>query len=65
MRLPVIKFSGQIMYSRTFDDVEKSVTKFLKKLEEKKRKMLQIAIGFDIEWRPTFKRGWFNFLFFS
>lgn len=57
MRLPVIKFSGQIMYSRTFDDVEKSVTKFLKKLEEKKRKMLQIAIGFDIEWRPTFKRG--------
>ncbi|CAK8567103.1 unnamed protein product [Lathyrus sativus] len=57
MRLPVMKFCGQIMYSRTFNDVEKAVTKFLKIIEEKKREMIQIAIGFDIEWKPTFRRG--------
>ncbi|KAK7331450.1 hypothetical protein VNO77_25675 [Canavalia gladiata] len=57
MRLPVMKFSGQIMYSRTFDDVDKAATKLLKILEEKKREMAQIAVGFDIEWRPTFRKG--------
>lgn len=50
------------MYSRTFNDVEKAVTKFLKIIEEKKREMMQIAIGFDIEWKPTFRKGWFGFL---
>ncbi|KAK7311448.1 hypothetical protein RJT34_09595 [Clitoria ternatea] len=57
MRLPVMKFSGQIMYSRTFDDVEKAATRLLKFLDEKKREMSQIAIGFDIEWKPTFTKG--------
>ncbi|CAI8598009.1 unnamed protein product [Vicia faba] len=57
MRLPVMKFCGKIMYSRTFNDVEKAVTKFLKVIEEKKREMMQIAIGFDIEWKPTFRKG--------
>ncbi|KAK2443198.1 Werner Syndrome exonuclease [Trifolium repens] len=57
MRLPVMKFCGQILYSRTFNDVEKAVTKFVKNIEEKKREMMQIAIGFDIEWKPTFRRG--------
>jgi hypothetical protein len=64
MRLPVMKFCGQILYSRTFNDVEKAVTKFVKNIEEKKREMMQIAIGFDIEWKPTFRRGWFGFSFF-
>ncbi|KAI5406442.1 hypothetical protein KIW84_052970 [Lathyrus oleraceus] len=57
MRLPVMKFCGKIMYSRTFNDVEKAVTKFLKIIEEKKSEMMQIAIGFDIEWKPTFRKG--------
>ncbi|CAJ2668180.1 unnamed protein product [Trifolium pratense] len=57
MRLPVMKFCGKILYSRTFNDVEKAVTKFIKNIEEKKREMMQIAIGFDIEWKPTFRRG--------
>ncbi|XP_027334434.1 Werner Syndrome-like exonuclease isoform X2 [Abrus precatorius] len=57
MRLPVMKFSGEIMYSRTFDDVEKAATKLLKILEDKKREMTRIAVGFDIEWRPTFRKG--------
>ncbi|KAL2332608.1 hypothetical protein Fmac_013821 [Flemingia macrophylla] len=57
MRLPVLKFSGQIMYSRTFETVEKAAAKLLKILEEKKRKMMQIVIGLDIEWKPTFRKG--------
>nr|AFK40115.1 unknown [Lotus japonicus] len=57
MRLPVMKFSGQITYSRSFDDVQKAVTKLLEFVEEKKRAMMRIAIGFDIEWRPSFVRG--------
>nr|KYP57014.1 Werner syndrome ATP-dependent helicase isogeny [Cajanus cajan] len=57
MRLPVLKFSGQIMYSRTFDAVEKAAAKLLQILEERKREMMQIVIGFDIEWKPTFKKG--------
>lgn len=65
MQLPVMKFSGQIMYSRTFDGVEKAITELLKILEEKKREMMQTAIGIDIEWRPSFKKGWFSFFFFK
>ncbi|KAJ1404615.1 Ribonuclease H-like superfamily [Sesbania bispinosa] len=56
MRLPELKFSGQIMYSRTFDDVQSAITRLLKFLEEKKREMVQIAIGLDVEWRPTFQK---------
>ncbi|KAJ1406604.1 Ribonuclease H-like superfamily [Sesbania bispinosa] len=57
MRLPELKFSGQIMYSRTFDDVQNAITRLLKFLEEKKREMVQIAIGLDVEWRPSFQKG--------
>ncbi|XP_061369169.1 3'-5' exonuclease-like [Gastrolobium bilobum] len=57
MKLPVMKFSGQIMYSRTFSDVEKAATKLLKILEEKKKETMQIAIGLDIEWKPSFRKG--------
>ncbi|MED6158962.1 hypothetical protein PIB30_037934 [Stylosanthes scabra] len=57
MRLPVMKFGGQIMYSRTFADVEKAAEKLLKVLEEKKRSMVQIPLGFDIEWKPSFRSG--------
>ncbi|KAL2991458.1 hypothetical protein AAZX31_11G259500 [Glycine max] len=53
MRLPLMKFSGQIFYIRTFDAVEKAATKLLQILQE----MMQIAIGFDIEWKPTFRKG--------
>ncbi|KAG4995627.1 hypothetical protein JHK84_032596 [Glycine max] len=38
---------------RTFDAVEKAATKLLQILQE----MMQIAIGFDIEWKPTFRKG--------
>lgn len=55
-----MKFSGQISYSRTFDAVEKAATKLLQILQE----MMQIAIGFDIEWKPTFRKGRFSFFSF-
>ncbi|KAI4344949.1 hypothetical protein L6164_012124 [Bauhinia variegata] len=57
MRLPIFKFSGRIMYSRTANEVEKAVMDLLKTLEEKKRDMAQIVLGFDIEWKPTFLKG--------
>ncbi|MED6138838.1 hypothetical protein PIB30_078237, partial [Stylosanthes scabra] len=60
MRLPVMKFGGQIMYSRTFADVEKAAEMLLKILEEKKRAMMQIPLGFDIEWKASFRSGWFS-----
>ncbi|KAL9332843.1 hypothetical protein ACSQ67_002453 [Phaseolus vulgaris] len=57
MRLPAIKFNGRIMYSRTFDSVEKAAAKLLQALGEKNREIVQIAIGFDIEWKPSFTKG--------
>lgn len=60
MRLPVMKFTGQIMYSKTANDVDKAALELLKVLEAKKGEMAQIVLGFDIEWRPSFRRGWFN-----
>jgi len=60
MRLPAIKFSGRIMYSRTFDSVEKAAAKLLQALDVKNREIMQIAIGFDIEWKPSFTKGCFS-----
>lgn len=57
MRLPVMKFTGKIMYSKTANDVEKAVMDVLKGLKAKKNEMVQSTIGFDIEWRPSFRRG--------
>lgn len=59
-----MKFSGQISYSRTFDAVEKAATKLLQILQEKTTDMMQTAIGFDIEWKPTFRKGRFSFFSF-
>jgi len=57
MRFPAIKFSGRIMYSRTFDSVQKAVAKLLQALDVKNREIVQFAIGFDIEWKPSFTKG--------
>lgn len=67
MRLPAIKFSGRIMYSRTFDSVHKAAAKLLQALDEKNREIVQFAIGFDIEWKPSFTKGCFSIfsLFFN
>lgn len=57
-----MRFGGQILYSRTSVEVEKAAMELLQVLETQKRETGQVVIGFDIEWKPTFKRG--NFPFF-
>ncbi|ONI28848.1 hypothetical protein PRUPE_1G164900 [Prunus persica] len=57
MRYPVMKFGGQITYSRTAVQVEKAAMEVLKIIEAKEKQAGQTAVGFDIEWRPTFQRG--------
>lgn len=53
-------FKGRVIYSRTIKEVEKSAVELLKFVEEKKRKEGHVALGFDIEWKPTFRRGQFT-----
>ncbi|OWM76761.1 hypothetical protein CDL15_Pgr004973 [Punica granatum] len=57
MRYPSMAFGGRILYSRTTVEVEKSAAELLKKINALKRLTDQVTIGFDIEWRPTFRRG--------
>ncbi|OMO88545.1 hypothetical protein COLO4_20229 [Corchorus olitorius] len=57
LRYPPLRFGGEILYSRTTDEVEKAAGQLLKILEMKKKEMGQVAVGFDIEWKPTFRRG--------
>ncbi|XP_027116882.1 3'-5' exonuclease isoform X2 [Coffea arabica] len=52
-----IAFKGRIVYSRGFDEVEKSAEELLSFVELKRRNGGQAILGFDIEWRPTFRRG--------
>ncbi|KAK4266615.1 hypothetical protein QN277_027507 [Acacia crassicarpa] len=57
MRLPILKFAGEILYSQTASGVEKAVLELLNVLNGKKRNVEQMALGLDIEWRPSFRRG--------
>ncbi|XP_034686163.1 Werner Syndrome-like exonuclease [Vitis riparia] len=57
MRLPKMNFGGHIVYSRTVTEVEKATAELLKIVETKKKEMGQAILGFDIEWRPTFRKG--------
>jgi hypothetical protein len=56
-RYPALKFGGRIVYSRTATEVEKAAEELLKNLEAEKRESGQVVLGFDIEWRPSFRRG--------
>ncbi|KAI5654026.1 hypothetical protein M9H77_31213 [Catharanthus roseus] len=57
MRYQEMAFKGRIMYSRTFDEVEKSAEELLNFIEAKRRTDGHVVLGCDIEWRPTFRRG--------
>ncbi|KAI7741988.1 hypothetical protein M8C21_014723 [Ambrosia artemisiifolia] len=57
MRYPAMTFKGHIVYSRTFLDVEKAADELLRFVETKNSDGSRAAIGFDIEWRPSFKKG--------
>lgn len=52
-------FKGKIVYSKTLDEVEASAKKLLKFVQDKGQEKLQAILGFDIEWRPTLRRGFF------
>lgn len=63
MKYHPLSFGGQILYSRTSAEVEKAAVELLQFLEVKKKETGQVAIGFDIEWRPSFRRGIISSLF--
>ena len=66
IRYPVMKFCGQITYSKTAVEVERSALEFLKSVEAKRSKMGgQVAIGFDIEWKATFRKGFVSLFSFG
>ncbi|KAL2530179.1 Werner Syndrome-like exonuclease [Forsythia ovata] len=52
-----MKFGGQIVYSRTVEEVEKAADELLHFIEAKKSKEGGCILGLDIEWRPTFIKG--------
>ncbi|KAM3357073.1 Werner Syndrome-like exonuclease isoform X2 [Capsicum galapagoense] len=60
MQYPEMTFKGRVIYSRTTKEVEKSAVALFNFVEEKKRNEGHVALGFDIEWKPTFRRGQFK-----
>lgn len=54
---PEMKFGGRIVYSKTVSEVEKAAKELLEIIEVKKIYMEQVSLGFDIEWKPTFRKG--------
>ncbi|GMN62828.1 hypothetical protein TIFTF001_031914 [Ficus carica] len=57
MRYPEMTFKGRITYSRTEIEVERAAMELLKIIEAKKNEVSLPAIGFDIEWRASFRKG--------
>ncbi|XP_065862743.1 3'-5' exonuclease isoform X2 [Euphorbia lathyris] len=57
MKYPAFKFGGRILYSRTPAEVENAARELLHSFKSKRGETDPVIIGFDIEWRPTFKRG--------
>lgn len=54
---PEVSFQGKIVYSKTAFEVDRASKELLKFVQAKKREGGHIVLGFDIEWKPTFKRG--------
>ena len=50
-------FKGCIVYSRTVSEVENAAKELLKIVETRMGGTDQIVLGFDIEWRPSFIKG--------
>ncbi|CAM9003347.1 unnamed protein product [Rhodiola kirilowii] len=57
LRYPFLKFEGRIVYSRTAEEVDRAAMQLLKFVEKREEKSVQVILGFDIEWRPSFRRG--------
>ncbi|KAJ0967212.1 hypothetical protein J5N97_024129 [Dioscorea zingiberensis] len=50
-------FGGHIVYSRTVPEVEQAAMELLHKIKAKENNMEPVSLGFDIEWKPVFRRG--------
>ncbi|KAJ8774367.1 hypothetical protein K2173_011616 [Erythroxylum novogranatense] len=57
MRYPALKFGGRIVYSRTKMEVENAAREVLRSFDVGQGIVDQVIVGFDIEWKPTFRRG--------
>lgn len=57
IQYPEVNFQGNIVYSRTASEVDKASKELLRFVQAKKREAGHVVLGFDIEWKPTFKRG--------
>ncbi|KAH0928860.1 LOW QUALITY PROTEIN: hypothetical protein HID58_014587 [Brassica napus] len=54
---PAMRFGGRILYSKTASEVDRRAMQLLKVLDTKKDHSGRAFIGFDIEWRPSFRKG--------
>uniref|UniRef100_A0A1J3DDD6 3'-5' exonuclease n=1 Tax=Noccaea caerulescens TaxID=107243 RepID=A0A1J3DDD6_NOCCA len=54
---PAMRFGGRILYSKTANEVDKRAMQLLKALETKRGQSGKAIVGFDIEWRPSFRKG--------
>lgn len=57
LKYPAMRFGGQILYSRTSTEVEMAAIELRRILEANKSEAGQAVVGFDIEWKPTFRKG--------
>lgn len=54
-----MQFKGHIIYSRAAAEVEQAAQELSDKIFSMKQHMDHISLGFDIEWRPIFRKGVF------
>ncbi|CAH8382660.1 unnamed protein product [Eruca vesicaria subsp. sativa] len=54
---PAMRFGGRILYSKTASEVDRRAMQLLKVLDTKRDLSGRAFIGFDIEWRPCFRKG--------
>lgn len=57
VRYPTLTFKGYITYSRTTHEVDEAAKELIQFVESKKKQDGRAILGFDIEWKPTFRRG--------
>ncbi|WOL07439.1 hypothetical protein Cni_G16180 [Canna indica] len=57
VKYPTMVFRGSIIYCRTALEVERASMELLDKIRSMKQNMNHVSLGFDIEWKPIFKRG--------
>ncbi|CAH2079293.1 unnamed protein product [Thlaspi arvense] len=54
---PAMRFGGRVLYSKTASEVDKRAMQLLKVLDTKRDHSGRAIVGFDIEWRPSFRKG--------